>query len=87
MRTSILVPMVSQPWIPACAGMTGHGACRGAKPLCVAYSSPKIGGHRGLNTGTSQIRLDLRYLTHRWQKAIEDVLTRLGNQMNSTTVS
>jgi hypothetical protein len=25
-----------------------HGACRGAKPLCIYLSSPKIGEHRGL---------------------------------------
>jgi transcription-repair coupling factor (superfamily II helicase) len=33
-----------------------------------------------LKVGTSQIRLDLRFLTHRWQKAIEDVLIRLRGQ-------
>jgi transcription-repair coupling factor (superfamily II helicase) len=33
-----------------------------------------------LKVGTSQIRLDLRYLTHRWQKAIEDVLVRVRDQ-------
>jgi len=34
-----------------------------------------------LKVGTSQIRLDLRFLTHRWQKAIEDTLIRLRDQM------
>jgi len=34
-----------------------------------------------LKVGTSQIRLDLRYLTHRWQKAIEDVLIRVQDQL------
>ncbi len=33
-----------------------------------------------LKVGTSQIRLDLRYLTQRWQKAIEDVLIRVRDQ-------
>jgi hypothetical protein len=40
-----------------------------------------------LKVGTSQIRLDLRYLAHRWQKAIEDVLVRVRDQMNSATAS
>jgi transcription-repair coupling factor (superfamily II helicase) len=33
-----------------------------------------------LKVGTSQIRLDLRFLTHRWQKAVEDVLVRVRDQ-------
>jgi hypothetical protein len=40
-----------------------------------------------LKVGTSQIRLDLRYLTHRWQKAIEDVLVRVREQINPTRPS
>ena len=36
-----------------------------------------------LKVGTSQIRLDLRFLTHRWQKAIDDVLIRVRDQVNS----
>jgi transcription-repair coupling factor (superfamily II helicase) len=40
-----------------------------------------------LKVGTSQIRLDLRFLTHRWQKAIEDVLTRVRDQMNPMTAA
>jgi hypothetical protein len=63
------------------------GAYRGASPLCICYSSPKSGGSRGLKAGTSQIRLDLRYLTHRWQKAIEDVLIRIRDQIKSIGTS
>jgi transcription-repair coupling factor (superfamily II helicase) len=40
-----------------------------------------------LKVGTSQIRLDLRFLTHRWQKAIEDVLIRVRDQMNPVSPS
>jgi len=40
-----------------------------------------------LKVGTSQIRLDLKYLTHRWQKAIEDVLIRVRDQMKTMTAS
>jgi len=40
-----------------------------------------------LKVGTSQIRLDLKYLTHRWQKAIEDVLIRVRDQMKTITAS
>ncbi|MDM7999957.1 MAG: transcription-repair coupling factor [Dehalococcoidia bacterium] len=40
-----------------------------------------------LKVGTSQIRLDLRYLTHRWQKAIEDVLVRVRDQVNPAKTS
>ena len=50
-------------------------------------SSPKIGGHRGLKAETSQIRLDPRQLTHRWQKAIEDVLVRVREQEKPVTDS
>ncbi len=35
---------------------------------------------RWLKVGLSQVRLDLRYLTHRWQKAIEEVLVRVRDQ-------
>jgi len=36
-------------WIPAFAGMTEFGACRGAQPLCVTYHSPfPKGGIRGI---------------------------------------
>ena len=36
-------------WIPAFAGMTGYGACRGAKPLCGIHHSPIAkGGYRGI---------------------------------------
>jgi transcription-repair coupling factor (superfamily II helicase) len=40
-----------------------------------------------LKVGTSQIRLDLRYLTHRWQKAIGDVLMRVRDQVSPATAS
>jgi transcription-repair coupling factor (superfamily II helicase) len=40
-----------------------------------------------LKVGTSQIRLDLRFLTHRWQKAIEDVLIRVRDQVKPMTAS
>jgi hypothetical protein len=36
-------------WISACVGMTRHGACRGAKPLCVNNMSPKSGGTKGVD--------------------------------------
>jgi hypothetical protein len=39
-------------WIPACAGMTEEGACRGAKALCVTHCSPFAkGGYRGIGSG------------------------------------
>jgi transcription-repair coupling factor (superfamily II helicase) len=40
-----------------------------------------------LKVGTSQIRLDLRFLTHRWQKAIEDVLIRVRDQLKPISPS
>ena len=42
-------------WIPAFAGMTLYGACRGAKPLCVLSCPPKIGGSRGLKEATVEM--------------------------------
>ncbi len=45
----------------------------GRAPQPVKVPAPE----KWLKTGGSQIRLDLRYLTHRWQKAIEEVLARL----------
>ena len=36
-----------------------------------------------LKVGASQMRLDLRYLTQRWQKAVEDVLVRVRDQQGA----
>jgi hypothetical protein len=53
--------------IPACVGMTRHGACRGAKPLCVVCHSPfSKGGHRGIGLG---MRWRWAQPTLRWIRA------------------
>ena len=43
-------PPGKRSWIPAFAGMTYYGACRGAKPLCVP-PIPQDWGARGLMDG------------------------------------